>query len=225
MQLLVTRFHLLLLSVTLAITGVGFLRIPADYAFPAHWSGSAADWLWPRDVALVVAPVLMALLMTIFLLIGRALTKNHFAKVQHILDPALTLMLMVIASTQLGLLLTGIGSDLDFVRVTGFWLGAVMVVLGIVMFEAERHTYAGLRLPWPIASDRAWRLAHRCAGLTTGLAGAGLLLAAWFDVGSGALVMALGAAFVAPVLVAAIVTMGTRGLTDAQTLPKGPRHR
>ena len=56
MQILVTRFHLLLLTVTLAITGVGLFRIPPDYVFPAHWSGSAADWLWPREV-LIVAPL------------------------------------------------------------------------------------------------------------------------------------------------------------------------
>ena len=52
MRSLVTRFHFLLLSVTVALTAVGYLRIPADFAFPAHWAGSGADWLWPRDLAL-----------------------------------------------------------------------------------------------------------------------------------------------------------------------------
>ncbi|KKC36649.1 hypothetical protein WH87_13480 [Devosia epidermidihirudinis] len=212
MKSLVTRFHLLLLSVTLAITGVGFFRIPADFAFPAHWTGSTADWQWPRDMALPVAPIMIIVLMAVFFAIGRALTANHYAKVQHILDPALTLALLVIASTQLGLLFTGIGSDLDFVRGTGFWLGAVMVVLGIVLFEAERHTYAGLRLPWPIASDGAWRLAHRAAGLVSGLAGLGLLAAAWFDVGTGILVMGFAGALLAPPLVAGIATLAGRQL-------------
>lgn len=212
MQILVTRFHLLLLSVTLAITGVGLLRIPADYGFPAHWTGSTADWVWPRDFALSVAPILIVVLMAVFFLIGRALTKNHYAKVQHILDPALTLALLVIASTQLGLLFTGIGSDLDFVRGTAMWLGAALLVLGIVLFEAERHTYAGLRLPWPIKSDRTWRLAHRAAGLVSGLAGAGLLAAAWFDIGTGLLVLGFAVALLAPPLVAALATLLGRRL-------------
>lgn len=205
MQILVTRFHLLLLTVTLAITGVGFFRIPADFAFPAHWSGSAADWLWPR-LALIAAPLLQVLLIAAFLLLGKALTKNHYAKSQHILDPALTLILTVITATQLGLLLTGIGSDLDVIRLTGFGLGLALIALGVVLFEAERHTYAGLRMPWPVRSDRAWRAVHRSAGLAFGLSGLVLIGLAWLDAGIGPLVIAFALALLAPALVAAAAT-------------------
>ena len=207
MQILVTRFHLLILTVTTAITGVGFFRVPADYVYLAHWGASTADWLWPRDFALPVAPILQIVLLVVFFLLGRALTKNHYAKVQHILDPALTLVLLVIAACQLGLLLTGIGSDLDFVRVTAFGLGATLIVLGIVLFEAERHTYAGFRMPWPIRTDAAWRLVHRITGLTCGLIGIGLIAASWFDIGLGLLLIACAAALILPPIVAAITTI------------------
>src|SRR5690606_40044862 len=49
MPSLVTRFHLLLFGVTLAIAGVAVVNVPEGFAFPAHWHGSNADWLWPRD--------------------------------------------------------------------------------------------------------------------------------------------------------------------------------
>ena len=206
MQILVTRFHLLLLTVTLAMTGVGFFRIPAGYTFPAHWSGSAADWTWPRE-ALLAAPLVQILLIALFFLLGKSLAKNHYAKTQHILDPALTLAMLVVGCTQLGLLLTGIGSDLDFIRVTGFGLAATLLVLGVVLFEAERHTYAGLRMPWPIRSDIAWRRVHRVAGLTCGMAALGLAVLAWFDVGAGGLVLALAAALTLPPLASGIATL------------------
>lgn len=207
MQILVTRFHLLILTVTVAITGVGFFRVPADYAYPAHWTASTADWLWPRNLALPVAPILQIILLLAFFALGRALTKNHYAKIQHILDPALTLVMLVIAACQLGLLLTGIGSDLDFVRVTGFGLGATLFVLGIVLFEAERHTYAGLRLPWPIRSDRTWKGAHRAAGIASALAGITLGVLAWNNVGLGPLIAALAIAITTPIIVAALASM------------------
>jgi uncharacterized membrane protein len=207
---LISRFHLLLLAVVLAITGVAIFRIPADYAFTALWRDGHAAWLWPRDLTLAVAPILAFVLLAKFLALGLLLTKNHLAKVHHILDPALTLPLAVIAATQLGLLLTGISSDLDLVRVTGFALGLVLIVLGIVMAEAERHTYAGLRLPWPIPSDRAWRIVHRTAGIACGLAGAGLLLLAWLDPELGPLVIAFATALLAPVAVAALATLLVR---------------
>lgn len=126
MQSLVTRFHLLLLSVTLATTGVALLRVPQSFAYPAHGSGSGAGGFWPRDLALPVAPLLQLVLLVAFFVLGRALPKNQFTRSQHILDPALTLIMLVVASTQLGLLLTGIRSDLDFVRITGFGLGAAL---------------------------------------------------------------------------------------------------
>ncbi|KFC71026.1 Immunity protein SdpI [Devosia sp. LC5] len=211
MSSLVTRFHLLLLMVTVAITGVGFVRIPADFAYPAHWSGSYADWLWPRNIALLVAPF-EVLVIGAFFLLARLLTKNHFAKVQHILDPALTLLLAVVTAIQLGLLVIGIGSDIDLVRLTGAGLGIALLILGIVFFEAERHTYAGLRMPWPIASDRAWKLVHRITGIASGLAGAVLLALAWFDPGLGLLVIAYAATLILLPAVAGMATLLSRRL-------------
>lgn len=205
MQILVTRFHLLLLAVTLAIGGVGAARMPADFLFLAHWHGSTADWVWPREI-IFVAPLLQVLFLAAFFLLGRSLTRNQFSKSQHILDPALTTLMLVVAALQLGLLLTGIGSDLDFVRVTAFALGAALLVLGIVLFEAERYTYAGLRMPWPIHSDRAWRWVHRSAGLAYGASGLALLAFAWFDLGLGLLVICCAAALFGPAAIAALAT-------------------
>lgn len=207
MTSLVTRFHLLLFAVTLAITGVAMLRVPIDFAFVAHWSGSTADWLWPRDRTLAVAPLLAVLLLVGFFALGRQFSRNQFAKSQHILDPALSMLLAILALTQLGFLLSGIGSDLDVIRFTGFGLGLVLLVLGIVLFEAERHTYAGLRMPWPIAGDAAWTLVHRATGVTTSLAGIGLLALAWFDGGIGLLVMAIAASVLLPALVAGLTSV------------------
>lgn len=206
MQILVTRFHLLLLTVTVAITGVALFRVPANFLYPAHWSGSTADWLWPRDTALTFAPIIQVVLLMAFFALGRALTKNQYAKSQHILDPALTLLMLVVTATQLGLLLTGIGSDLDFIRLTGFVLGAALLVLGVVLAEAERHTYAGLRMPWPVGDDRAWRLVHRIAGFAFGGAGLALLVLAWFDAGAGAMVLAFAAAIFGPATLAGVAT-------------------
>jgi len=205
MQILVTRFHLLLLAVTLAIAGVGAFRIPADFSFLARWQGATADWVWPREI-IFVAPLLQIALLAAFFILGRLLTKNHYAKSQHLLDPALTMLMSVVAAIQLGLLLTGIGSDLDFVRFTALGLGAALLVLGIVLFEAGRHTYAGLRMPWPVRSDRAWRLVHRATGIAYGIAGLSLLALAWFDAGLGPLVLSIAAALLLPAFVAALAT-------------------
>lgn len=207
MPSLVTRFHLLLFSVTLSITAVAILRVPADFLFPAHWHGSSADWLWPRDTALAVVPIIQAVLLLAFFVLGRALTRNHMAKVRHILDPALSLALAVPAAYQFGLLFMGIGSDLDLIRGLGFLFAAVLILLGLVLFHAERHSYGGLRMPWPIRSDRAWIIVHRVSGIAAGLAGAGLATLSWIDAGPGILALAFATSLFGLPLLAALVSL------------------
>ncbi len=214
MPSLVTRFHLLIFIVTLAIAGVAIIHIPEAYAFPAHWRGSTIDWLWPRNIALAAAPALQLLLMATFFFLGRMLTKNHLAKTRHILDPALSLLLAVAAACQLGLLFNGIGSDIDMFRITTFGLAAILLVLAVVIYEAERHSYAGLRMPWPIPSDRAWALVHRTTGIAAGLASIALAWLAWTDPGPGMLVSGIAVALGILPLLAGLVTLATRTMQD-----------
>lgn len=203
---LVNRFHLLLFGVTLAIAGVIVFRVPADFAFPAHWQGSGADWLWPRNWAVAVAPAVQGVLLLIFFVLGRALTTNHLAKTRHVLDPALTLVLAVPLACQLALLLIGIGADIDLFRILAGALAVLLLGLAVVIYEAERHTYAGLRLPWPIESDRAWRAIHRGTGLILGLCGVILAGLCWLDPGPGIIVLAIAGALCAPPLAAGVLT-------------------
>lgn len=207
MPSLVTRFHLLIFSVTLSITAVAVLRVPTDFMFPAHWHGSNADWLWPRGTALAVAPILQAFLMLAFFILGRALTRSHMAKVRHILDPALGLSLAVPAAYQFGLLFMGIGSDLDLIRGVGFLFAAALILLGFVFFHAERHSYGGLRMPWPIASDRSWLLVHRISGIAALFAGAAVAALAWLDAGPGILALAFALSLLGLPLFAGLVTL------------------
>ena len=214
MPSLVTRFHLLIFIVTLAIAGVAVIHIPQTYAFPAHWRGSTIDWLWPRNIALAAAPALQLLLMGTFFFLGLALTKNHLAKTRHILDPALSLLLSIAAALQLGLLFNGIGSDIDMFRITAFALSATLLVLAVVIYEAERHSYAGLRMPWPIPSDRAWQVVHRISGIASGLAAIALAWMAWIDPGPGILVSAMCTTLGLLPMIAGMTTLATRSMQD-----------
>lgn len=203
---LVTRFHVLLLSATVAITAVAYLHIPESFAFVAHWSGGTADWQWPRNWALPVAPGLQISLLAAFFSLERMFSRNHLAKTQHIFVPILTVLLGTIAAVQLSLLVLGIGSDLDLLRLVTLAEGAGLLVLGIVLREAERHTYAGMRLPWPIASDRHWRISHQVLGVGYAVGGLALIALAWINPGLGLLIIALTVALLVPPTLAGITS-------------------
>lgn len=212
MQNLVTRFHLLLFGVTIAISGVALFNIPADYVFAAHWTRSEADWTWPLEDALATGPVVQIALMAAFWGLGRLLTKNHFSKVEHLLQPALTLLLSVIAGCQMGLLALGIGSDFDFFRITAGLLVITLLVLAVVLFEAERHSYAGMRMPWRVGSDRAWAVVHKGTALATAIAAVALAASVWFYSGPGPMVVTMAAILVSLPVLAALLTLVTRRL-------------
>ena len=81
------------------------------------------------------------------------------------------------------------------------------LLFATVLFEAERHTYGGLRLPWPIAGDRAWRRVHRGSGVASALAGLGLAGLAWTDPGPGLIVLAMALVLAALPLLAGLLTL------------------
>lgn len=80
----------------------------------------------------------------------------------------------------------------------------------MVLFDAQRHTYAGLRMPWPIPSDRAWMIVHRLAALAFAGSAIGLLALAWFDLGAGYLVIGFACAVTIPTALAGLASLMLR---------------
>jgi uncharacterized membrane protein len=119
----------------------------------------------------------------------------------------LTVTLATAAACQLALVFLSIGSDLDLFRVTAFGLAATLLVFAAVIFDAERHTYAGLRMPWPVPSDRGWIFIHRATGLIGALGAVALAWLAWTDPGPAVLVSAVVASLLAVPLVAGLSTI------------------
>jgi uncharacterized membrane protein len=205
---IITRFHALELMVLVAVTVTGFLKIPAAYAFVAHWGRHGQpDWSWPRDLALLLAPTAALICLSCFALIGWLTPKPRLEMGRHVLEPALTALLGIAVAVQFGLLLVGTGSDLDLIRLLAFGLAPAHLLLGVVLREAERHTYAGLRLPWAIRSERMWRIEHQLIGWLYILGGLVLAGLAWYLPDLGILLPALALVPVGPVALTALAQL------------------
>jgi uncharacterized membrane protein len=204
---LATRFHRLLLGVLVSITAVGFNRIPADFVFPAHWGAHGMpDWVWPRDMALVTGPAVAAVILAVFGSLHWVIRKTRIEMIRHNAEPAISAILLLFCAVQLGLVLTGIGSDIDLIRIVALLVAAAVLVLGLVISEAERHTYAGVRLPWQIESDKAWRLAHSVAGWLFVAGALALAALAWLQPDMGTLILAFPLVLTTPLIAAAILS-------------------
>ncbi len=51
------------------------------------------------------------------------------------------------------------------------WMGFLFVFLGNMMFSVKPNSFAGVRVPWTLASDDNWRATHRVAGFFWVIAG------------------------------------------------------
>jgi uncharacterized membrane protein len=197
----VTRFHVLVLLLLLAITLVSFHKIPADTMLPVHWAPRGnADWLWPRDAALLLMPGMALLITLIFSVIPRFAPPERVEPGRHVTEAALTGTLGVFCAIQFGLLLIGIGSDLDLIRIVSFGVALLMLFLGFELPRSMPNAYAGIRLPWTMHDHGSWRATHRFVGVLCALCGVGLGLCAWLQPDPATLIFALMAAIIGPAL-------------------------
>ena len=71
-KLIVTRFHLFLVGVLLAVMATALVKVQAGTDLPVHWGfDGKPDRFWPRLPALLMFPVIGFLLTGLFALIGR----------------------------------------------------------------------------------------------------------------------------------------------------------
>jgi uncharacterized membrane protein len=202
---IVTRFHLFLLGLLAAITAAAFFKISPDMGLPVHWGfDGRPDRVWPRNEALVLFPIVAVCLTGLFLAIGQFAPSEQVEPGRHISEAALTGLLLLCCALQFSLILIGVGSDIDMVRVIAFCMALLLVLLGIALPNSQPNAYAGIRLPWTMKDPRAWSAAHRVTGVLFILAGIGLAGIAWVLPDPADMLPAIGVAIFLPLLVGGI---------------------
>ncbi len=198
----VSRFHVLLLLFTIALGVAGVVRATPGEMVPLHWGTTEPDLAVTPAIAFVAMPLVSAAAVLGTWMAGRGMDDWRREAVRHLIDPALTAFAAVAAIVQLGLMMAAIGSEIDLLRIASFAIAAPLLLLGVLFPEAQRQSYAGLRLPWRIPSDRVWKRAHRAAGLAYGVAALALAATAWLWPDPVTLVPVIFAAMLVPIAVA-----------------------
>jgi uncharacterized membrane protein len=202
---LVNRFHLLLLGLLAAITAVAYVKIPAATGLPVHWGfDGRPDRIWPRDAAIAIFPVVAVLLVGLFAAIGRLAPPEQVEPGRPVAEAMLAGLLGLFCALQFALILIGVGSDIDMVRIIAFGVAALLVLLGLALPRSGPNPHAGIRLPWTLRDPGNWRASHRLAGVLLVLGGLWLALVAWLWPDPVSLLSAMAVAIVAPLAVAAI---------------------
>ncbi|WP_043617984.1 SdpI family protein [Ensifer sp. ZNC0028] len=192
-------------SILFSTTLVGYLAIPAEALLPTHWGvDGTADAFWPRDRALAMAPVVVAVLAALSLAVGRFVPQEELRAGRHIAEVTLPAILALFAAIQTVIVLIGLGVDLSMSRVIAFGLGLLSIAVGNVLPKSQPNGLAGIRLPWTVADNANWRATHRLAGLLMVCAGIALALLALVMSTGPALAVATIAAMLLPIVAATL---------------------
>ncbi|MDR3470206.1 MAG: DUF1648 domain-containing protein [Devosia sp.] len=205
---LVTRFHLLVFAVLIAITATALVKVPADAGLPVHWGfDGKPDQVWPRNPALAVMPAIGLALTAVFALVGQVAPVEQIEPGRNMAEAMLTWLLGLLCAIQFSLILIGVGSDIDMVRLVAFAVAALLLVVGGLLTQASPNAYAALRLPWTMRSASAWTAVHRLTGALLALGGLGLGAVAWLRPQPADMLFGIGAAIVVPLVVGMLFSL------------------
>ncbi|MDR7225080.1 SdpI family protein [Aminobacter aminovorans] len=204
-QALFSRINLALAAALVAVTLAGYLLVPAGMMLPIHWGPSGeADAFWPRDSALLMAPVAAVVLSALMAFIGNRAGPEQIASSKHAFATVIPVMTGLMLAIQSSIVLIGLGYPDQMVRVITLCLGVMLILLGNVMPKTQPNAIAGVRLPWIMNDPALWRATQRLTGMLFVAGGIVLVVCALLVQHPTWLIVALLAAFLVPLLVGGI---------------------
>ena len=175
------RLRVLLLAmaflfiIQFVFTGAFYARLPET--IPTHWNFSGEpDAFGPRSTVWIM-PILSLPLSLLFLGLTWWVGKTEKERFGLLFMGAATLLFFVVM--QILVLASCMGYRLDMTRWVGAAIGMLFALIGMGMKDLPRNHLAGIRLPWTMASDKAWAVVHQRSSrimVAGGVAGAILCL-------------------------------------------------
>ncbi|MFD2648805.1 SdpI family protein [Devosia albogilva] len=177
---ILSRINLGLWVALVAVTLGGYLLIPSETWLPVHWGPSGEpDAFWPRDMALLMPPLIGLAVTLVFWAVGRFAPPAQLEASRHAWRTVVPALSGLFLTIQTGVVLVGLGYPDLMVRMICFAIGVMLVVLGNIMPKMQPNGLAGIRLPW-LGDALVWQKTQRLGGLLFMVGGLVLLACAAF---------------------------------------------
>ena len=215
-----------MLLVSAATLGAMFLvsawawtQLPPDAQVPIHWGvdGQPDDWA-DKTVGLFLLPLIATGVAVLLALIPRFEPRRaNLERSGKAYGATWIGIMLLLGGMHLLAISVALGASLDLTRIVMVATGALFVLIGNYLPKVQPNYLMGIRTPWTLASDLAWRRTHRIGGRLFVIEG--LILA-----GLG-LLGASGALLVAAVLGAVVVLLAVTVVYSYQVWKMDPDKR
>lgn len=178
----------------------GWLQLPDDVQLPVHWGTSGeADRYGGKLEALGLLPAVMLGVSVLLAVLPRVLPRReNLASSSRAYLASWIGALLFMGGVHAVSVVNAVGGDIPVVRVVIAGVGALFLLLGNYLPKTRGNWAVGVRTPWTLENEHAWRRTHRLSGRL--FAGVGVVLLV------GAFVLPVAALF--PVVLAGIVLVG-----------------
>jgi uncharacterized membrane protein len=152
---------LVLIGLSLAIAYYVYPMMPEQMA--SHWnaSGQVDDYM-PKLFGLLLFPAISLLMLCLFLLIPKIdPLKSNIQEFRKYFDGFIMLILLFLFYMYVMVILYNLGILFDMSVVVVPALAGLFYYIGILLDNAKRNWFIGIRTPWTLSSDRVWRKTHR----------------------------------------------------------------
>jgi uncharacterized membrane protein len=166
---------------TLGVAGLVLLSfILSIYFYPQVPERMATHWNFQGEVngymskfwGLFFTPVVMTGIATLFLVIPRIdPKKENIEKFRKYYDGFVILFILFMVAVHLQILLWNVGIQISPNTVLPAGTGLLFYYIGILMENADRNWFVGVRTPWTLSSDRVWKKTNLLGGKLFKLAG------------------------------------------------------
>ncbi|MFH1065363.1 MAG: SdpI family protein [Nanoarchaeota archaeon] len=164
----------LILAIILASFAIGayfYPWMPAKMA--SHWdiNGDVNGYM-PKVYALFLMPVISLALFGLFLIIPRIdPMRDNIKKFRDYFDTFMLILFLFLFYIYLLTILWNVGARFNMGQMLMPAFGFLIYYCGILMQNAKRNWFIGIRTPWTLSSESVWNKTHQLGGRLFKIAG------------------------------------------------------
>jgi len=161
------RSEILAFFVVLVSFGVAFYfysKVPT--VMPAHWNiRGEVDGYLPKFWGIFLMPLISLAMFLMFLLIPRIdPLKENIEKFRKYFDGFILLILLFFFYLYTLTLLWTFGVRFNMTQVLSPAFGLLFLYSGILIENAKRNWFIGIRTPWTLSNEQVWDKTHKFGG-------------------------------------------------------------
>jgi len=158
--------------ITSIIIGI-FLYLKMPERMAGHWNERGqVDGYIPKFWGLFLMPIISLALFLLFLLIPKIdPLKENIAKFRKYFDLFVLLIIIFLFYLYLLTIIWNLGIGFNMIQALIPAFGILFYYCGVLVENAKRNWFIGIRTPWTLSSDLVWEKTHRIGGKLFKLSG------------------------------------------------------